>query len=291
MEKKLVSIIVPCYNQAHFLSESLGSVLEQIYTDWECIIVNDGSQDHTEAVAQQWINKDPRFKYVYKHNGGLSSARNTGIKASKGQLILPLDADDVLHPVYLSKLVPLLIENKKLAIISCYTGFFKSKPSNTYFILEPKGADIKNMLYLNQLVATSIYRKSDWEQVGGYDEQMKTGFEDWEFWLRILKATGKSYHIVPEVLFYYRKAKQSMLVNTVSNHQESIKKYIIQKHPELYIADFKNFTSVQFHHLMTAREKEKSIKNSAEFKLGRLLLKPYRWLTSLVARNNTSKKD
>ena len=83
------------------------------------------------------------------------------------------------------------------------------------------------MLYQNQLIATSLFYRSSWKDVGGYDEQMKTGFEDWEFWLRILKAENKSYKIVPEVLFYYRKSKQSMLVDTVTNHFESTKKYIL----------------------------------------------------------------
>ena len=75
----LVSIIVPCYNQAQFLPEALQSVLEQTHTNWECIIVNDGSPDNTEGVAQEWLVKDSRFKYVYKENGGLSSARNAGL--------------------------------------------------------------------------------------------------------------------------------------------------------------------------------------------------------------------
>ena len=73
-----VSIIVPCYNQAQYLDDCLQSVLDQTYQDWECIIVNDGSPDNTAIIASVWTARDPRFKYIYKENGGLSSARNAG---------------------------------------------------------------------------------------------------------------------------------------------------------------------------------------------------------------------
>ena len=284
----LVSIVVPCYNQSHFLDDALESVLNQSYTNWECIIVNDGSPDDTVIIAQYWVKTDVRFKYVERENGGLSRARNTGIRFSEGTLILPLDADDILHKDYLSILVPVLIQNDNLAIVSCNTGFFTTNPNEVYFKLQPKGSEIKNLLYQNQLIATSLFKKTSWECVGGYDESMKSGFEDWEFWLRVLKVERKTYQIIPEILFYYRKSEESMLMDTVANYQEVIKKYIIQKHPELYIEDFHNFTSVQFYHLKTARDAKKAIKNSMEFKLGRVLLKPFKMLASIVGKNKFS---
>lgn len=91
-----VSIIVPCYNQAQFLDEALQSVLDQTYTNWECIIVNDGSPDHTEEVAQKWAAKEARFVYLKKENGGVSSARNAGIEKAKGDFIQFLDSDDCI---------------------------------------------------------------------------------------------------------------------------------------------------------------------------------------------------
>ena len=93
----LVSVIIPCYNQAQYLPDALGSVLAQTYPHWECIVVNDGSPDNTEEVAQQWCEKDNRFRYLHKQNGGLSSARNAGLDAAKGDYIQFLDADDAIH--------------------------------------------------------------------------------------------------------------------------------------------------------------------------------------------------
>jgi glycosyltransferase involved in cell wall biosynthesis len=93
----LVSIIVPCYNYGYFLPETLDSILAQSYTKWECIIVDDGSTDNTKDVATTYLITDQRFRYIYQNNRGLSAARNTGIKLSKGSYIQFLDADDLLQ--------------------------------------------------------------------------------------------------------------------------------------------------------------------------------------------------
>ncbi|MCW2119436.1 glycosyltransferase family 2 protein [Flavobacterium sp. 7A] len=283
----LVSIIVPCYNQAHFLDEALQSVLEQTYPNWECIIVNDGSPDHTEKVAKQWTKKDTRFVYLFKENGGLSSARNGGVIISKGEFILPLDSDDVLDPSYLTKLVPVLKKDSTLGIASCYSNFFYGTKKNIIFQMKPKGFENLYLLYVNQLIATSLYRKECWEQSGGYDENMKKGFEDWDFWLNVTKK-GWKYIIIPEFLFYYRKAQSSMLTNTIKNHTEEVKQYIFTKHKELYIQDFNNCMEVLFYELRVQREGHQKFKNSLEYKLGKLILNPYRWCCKWFTKIKTS---
>lgn len=285
MENSLVSIIVPCYQQVHYLSEALQSVLEQTYTNWECIIVNDGSPDETELVAKVWIEKDSRFKYLYKENGGLSSARNTGIKRSTGEFILPLDADDVLHPDYLKNMIPVLKDNNKLVVVSCYSSFFIDKITNVVYQLRPVGTTYHALMFQNVLVATSLYRKKSWEEVGGYDETMKKGFEDWEFWLSLTKG-GLEYRIVEEFLFYYRRAKKSMLVDTRNKYAEENMEYIFKKHKELYTTHFENTAEVLLYYIKTHRLGEKQIKNSLEYKIGKMIMKPYRILHELFSRAN-----
>ncbi|TGV04420.1 glycosyltransferase family 2 protein [Flavivirga rizhaonensis] len=272
-----VSIIVPCYNQAHYLGEALQSVLNQTFSNWECIIVNDGSPDDTEKIANEWCEKDDRFKYLYKDNGGLSNARNAGIKISKGTFILPLDADDMIDEVFVETLLPQLHTDKSLAIVSCFSKFFIDNKNNIVNELKPKGDTYHYLLHVNQLVATSLYRKSCWEEVGGYDEQMKTGFEDWEFWLAITKQ-GWKYKVVESYLFYYRKAKKSMLVDTINNHFETNKEYIIKKHNEIYVKDFDNLMTVLFHQLKTYHASEVKVKTSLEYKIGKAVTKPFRVL-------------
>jgi glycosyltransferase involved in cell wall biosynthesis len=279
----LVSIIVPCYKQAHFLKESLLSVLEQTYSHWECIIVNDGSPDDTAIVAEDWCKHDPRFRYLEKKNGGLSSTRNFGIKQAKGDFILPLDADDILHPNYLQLLVPVLQQNNSLAIVSCYSKFFFNNLETVTYELKPNGDNYHNLLYVNQLIATSLYRKTCWEEVGGYDENMKKGFEDWEFWLAITKM-GWQYKLIPQFLFYYRKSKQSMLVDTISNHAEVNKEYIFKKHRDCYIQDFDNCMTVLFYELNTVKKSEQKIKKSLEYKIAKALCKPYRIMQKLWSK-------
>jgi glycosyltransferase involved in cell wall biosynthesis len=270
--KVLVSIVVPCYNQAHYLDESLLSVLNQSYSNWECFIVNDGSPDNTEEVAQKWCKKDERFKYLKKENGGLSSARNAGIKISKGEFILPLDADDIIHHDYLQKTVPVLKENGKLAIVSCYSIFFENNINNIVHELKPVGTTVHAILFENELIATSLYRKKCWDEVGGYDESMKKGFEDWEMWLSITKQ-GWEYNIVEENLFFYRKSKASMLIDTLENHREANMEYLMLKHKDLYIEHYDNTIKYLFYLLKAKKKTELKIKSSNEYKIAKLISK------------------
>ncbi|GEL12392.1 hypothetical protein SAMN05192550_2257 [Flavobacterium glycines] len=284
MSNALVSIIVPCYKQAHYLSEALQSVLEQRYSNWECIIVNDGSPDNTEIIAKEWIEKDVRFQYLYKENGGLPSARNKGIQKAKGEFIVALDADDILHPDYLRKLVPVLHTDKNLAIVGCYSKFFIDKVANVVHDLKPKGNNYRDLMYQNHLVATSLYRKKCWEEVGGYDESMKKGFEDWEFWLNITKR-GWQFQFVEEFLFYYRKAKKSMLVDTINYHAEANMEYIFRKHQDIYCRHFDNTAEVLFYYIKTHRLGKMKLKHSIEYKIGKVIMKPFRLLSQLFKAN------
>lgn len=269
----LVSIIVPCFNQAHFLKESLQSVLDQTYEHWECIIVNDGSPDNTAEIAKLWTEKDNRFKYLYKDNGGLSSARNAGIKIAKGEFILPLDADDILDKSYISRLLPELITDSSLVVVSCYSKFFERNVTNIVYEFRPAGSSFRNLLFENNLIATSIFRKKDWEEVGGYDEKMKNGFEDWEFWIAITKS-GRKYKIVQEFLFYYRKSKNSMLMNTLENHRITNLEYVIEKHKEFYKDNFDNTIKYLFFLLNLFHQNELKTKNSIDYKLAKIIGKP-----------------
>ncbi|MBW4360370.1 glycosyltransferase family 2 protein [Flavobacterium taihuense] len=280
LEKPLVSIIVPCYKQAHFLSETLHSVLDQTYDNWECIIVNDGSPDNTEEVATKWCEKDNRFKYLKKTNGGLSSARNAGITISSGALILPLDSDDILNSNYLRRLVPELIHDDALAIVSCYREFFRDKKENIFYQEKASGSTYHHLMYENIMMPSSLFRKKCWEEVGGYDEEMKFGFEDWEFWISITKR-GWKYKFVEEFLFYYRKSKNSMLIDTLKNHVENNIEYVFKKHKEIYIEHY-DMTLFYFIFLIKRhRSSEMKIKNSLEYKIAKIIAKPIRFLKSI----------
>lgn len=279
----LVSIITPCFKQAHFLKESLQSVLDQTYTHWECIVVNDGSPDDTERIAQEWCVTDSRIRYLYQTNGGLPSARNFGIASCLGEFIVALDADDILHPEFLARLLPVLQSNESIGIVSCYRYFFMNNKENIIHQYSANGANYWDLMFENKLMPASMYRKSCWEAVGGYDETMTKGFEDWEFWLNVTKR-GWQFTFVEEFLFYYRKAKQSMLTDTISNHAESNMEYIFRKHKELYTNHFDNTAEVLFYYIKTHRVGKMEIKNSLEYKIGKVITKPFRLVAALFSK-------
>lgn len=236
MNDPLVSIIVPCYNQAQYLAEALQSVLDQTYSNWECIIINDGSPDNTEAVAQEWLETDNRFKYIFKKNGGLSSARNAGNTIAEGEFILPLDADDRIGPNYLSLAVDEFKKDSDLKVVYCQAEKFGDEVGEWKLPCY----SIKNLAIDNMIFCSAIYKKGDWEIVGGYDLNMIYGLEDWEFWISILKNGGKVI-CLDEVSFYYRIKKESMVEQLNAEKRKILFEYMSIKHADFFVSKLGSF--------------------------------------------------
>jgi len=259
----LISVIVPCYNQGHFLEETLYSILNQTYHFWECIIVDDGSSDNTKNISILWTSRDRRFSYIYKKNGGLSSARNKGIQHAKGKYILPLDSDDKIHKSFLEKVIQVFEANNNLELVCCRIQLFGVK--NKELILP--NYSYKTLLLQNCFVASSVFKKSSWNRLGGYDEQLQS-FEDWEFWIRLLRKNGQVHHI-PEILFMYRKHKESSLSNRFYKDRgfyNSLYDYVYKKHIDVYMEVFPNIILIYQDYLKLKAFNEK-IKNTTLFQL------------------------
>lgn len=240
MQKQIVSIIVPCYNQAQFLDMCLQSVLDQSFTDWECIIVNDGSPDNTEEIVQVWLDKDSRYKYLSKENGGLSSARNLGITHASGEFILPLDADDYIAGEYVAKAMQAFQEDATLKIVYCKAQKFGS--SNEPWIL-PDFSQY-NLSRKNMIFCSAFFRKKDWETVGGYDLNMIYGWEDWEFWIAILK-NGGNVKCLESIGFYYRTKPESMLTQVKQEQGEYLLDYLSVKHADFFVKHYGSFNKME----------------------------------------------
>src|ERR1700749_5095001 len=97
-QQPIISVIVPCYNYGHFITEDLNSISAQTFTRWECIIINDGSTDDSKSIIESFIADDPRYTLINIANSGVSAARNTGELQSRGIYLFPLDADNKMHP-------------------------------------------------------------------------------------------------------------------------------------------------------------------------------------------------
>ena len=209
----LISVVIPAYNAGQFLDETLESVLSQTYENWECIIVNDGSTDNTESIAQKWCEKDSRFRLTNKENGGLSSARNWGIKESKAEYIAFLDADDILTSDSLEVRINVLIEQNVDLVATKLQHFTDKLPKVS------KNNARQDVLYyakegLTQLMAfnkvtpsTVLCKKSVMDEVGGFTWHKKA--EDLHCWLKVLFAGYKIYRI-DETLLLYRLVENSM---------------------------------------------------------------------------------
>lgn len=231
-----ISIIVPCYNQAQYLPDCLQSVVEQTYSHWECIIVNDGSPDNTEAVALEWAAKDNRIKYLKKENGGLCSARNAGISSAEGKWILPLDADDKIGKDYLKFAHDIMISKSEVGLIYANANYFGDR-EEVWALPE---YNLKTLLRANMIYCSAFYKKEDWIRIGGYDTNMKNGWEDWEFWIHLLGTSNKKVYKLEYTGFYYRIKNNSMIYTFVRNDEVLLNtiKYVFKKHIDLYLNNF-----------------------------------------------------
>ncbi|SDW71929.1 glycosyltransferase family 2 protein [Flavobacterium degerlachei] len=254
-----VSIIVPCYDQAQYLNECLQSVLEQSYAHWECIVVNDGSPDDMETLAKSWLDKDTRFKYVYQENGGLSSARNCGISHASGEFILPLDADDKISKEYVSLAIKAFVEDDSLKVVYCKAEKFGVETG----IWELAPFSLFNLSRENMIFCSALFQKNDWEQVGGYDPNMKCGCEDWEFWIALLKNGGNVKQL-NEVGFYYRTKTISMIKEVGNKQYDYLFSYLSVKHADFFVNYFGSFFALEAK-ITKAKKIEQTKLNSQKF--------------------------
>lgn len=234
MKQPKLSVIVTCYNLAKYLDEALQSVFDQTYTNWECIIVNDGSLDSTEEVANKWLVKDSRFVYLFKENGGVSSARNYGMERAKGIYIIPLDADNKLRPEFIKQTITILDANDGIDIVYGDAQLF----GNKFSLWKGKPFDIGEIVLNNYIDTCACFRKSAWEDIGGYDANMPVyGFEDWDLWLR-MAVKGYEFHYIENIFFDYR-VRDNSLLSEAWKVRPMLLDYIFSKKELKYLALFR----------------------------------------------------
>jgi hypothetical protein len=225
-----VSVVIPCYEQAEYLPEAVASVVDQTFTDWELIIVDDGSPDETALVASGLIAKYPdnRIRVHRQANAGLASARNAGIGSTKGRYVLPLDADDRIDPRMLEATVGVLERDPTIAI--AYTDLQQFGEGGE--LIRAAEFDQSRLPEANHLSYCSLYRREVWEAVSGYNSNMLWGYEDWDFWVG---AAEKGYRAsrVPEPLFQYRVRPDSMYSTTLQ-HAVELRRQMRLNHPATY---------------------------------------------------------
>lgn len=218
-----ISVIIPTYNQCKYISETLDSVINQTYQNWECIIIDDGSTDETSDVVNSKINVDNRFRYIKKENGGASSARNLGLDLASGDYIQFLDSDDFLYEnKFLKNLEDLSTNSKHSVSISNFKMFIDSikKPLPAYCNLSGKNFNFNSILLdwdINYTIPLhcGLFRKSLFDNVR-FDETIQSK-EDWIMWITVL-LDGASISFIDEVLVLYR-------INDLGNHTNDESNY------------------------------------------------------------------
>jgi glycosyltransferase involved in cell wall biosynthesis len=199
-----VSIVVPCFNQEAFIGETLESVKRQRFDDWECIVVNDGSTDGSQAIIDRYVKKDQRFLTFTKENGGVASARNFGFAQARGSLFVPLDGDDKLHPDFLWLCFERFALRPETDLVHTKT----KRIGDSRKVWHLPSYSYEKLLWQNMIVNTSMFRRDAFLATGGYAQDMRHGFEDWEFYIRLLKPESV-VEFVNLPLFYYRVKKGS----------------------------------------------------------------------------------
>lgn len=226
--EKLVSIIIPCYNQANYLPESIESALSQTYPNVEVIVVDDGSPDDTYEVAKKFP-----VKIIRKTNGGLSSARNAGIMNSSGSYILPLDADDKIHKDFLKKTVHLAESDEKIGVVIVGMEYIGEIEKGKKIPPLGKTLTMDRLLQWNGVVVTSLVRRKAMLECGGYNPMLIHGYEDWCLWIDIFKR-GWKFVDVEDTLFYYRLRKGTMISESSGAWDMWNRMKIRKIHHELY---------------------------------------------------------
>jgi len=257
MLKKIdVTVVIPCYNDGAFIQEAIDSVNTQTLKTLEIIIIDDASTDkNTINILKNIIQENIQVIFLEK-NSGPAIARNKGIEIAKGKYILPLDADDKIAPTYLEKAKYILDTHPNMGIVYCEANFFGNKQGK--WELPPY--NFPNILIGNMIFATALYRKSDWETLGGYNEKMLSGNEDYDFWLSLLELKKEVYQI-PETLFYYRIKDTSRTITLQNNENNEILSYvqIFHNHQKLYSEHIEVFFKELKRKEKTIIEKDKLI--------------------------------
>lgn len=270
-----VSIIIPCFNDHDFVEKSVNSAIAQTYPDKEVIVVDDGSNYKTKTVLKKLESKIDLL--ITQDNLGVSAARNNGIKNSTGKYVLNLDSDDYFEAEFCEKGVGEFQKDSSIEIVTCFANWFKN--DKEFKLFKPRGGGLNNILFNNVAMGSSMFLKRRWQEVGGYDEKMVDGYEDWEFYIRLLKNGGRA-KVIPETLFNYRNKIKSRNDKANSLKYE-LRQYIYLKHSELYKDNFESLIN----HMMDMMKKEELDKqnslDSLEHRIGEGILWPFRKIKNL----------
>lgn len=223
-EQPLVSVIIPAYNAAEFMGETLDSVFAQTFTRFEVIVINDGSPDteQLEGVVERYPSN---LRYIKQENQGAAAARNAGLRAARGEFVAFLDADDTWLPTFLERQLALL-KNTGAELVFADALLFGDSPldGRTFMQVDPPSGEVtaENLLRVKVTVLTStvLARKAPVLDVGLFDVSLRRG-QDFDLWLRLAKA-GVRFAYTREVLAHHRIVESGLSGGTISQLRRTL---------------------------------------------------------------------
>ncbi|MFD2823321.1 glycosyltransferase family 2 protein [Lacinutrix iliipiscaria] len=230
-KEPLISIIIPAFNRAHLIEETLNSVKSQTYKNWECIVVDDGSTDHTKSIVKTYTDNDERFKFYNRpitHLAGGNGARNYGAEKSQGDWLVFLDSDDVLMPTALLNRMNCGFDYDMLI---CVTGTFKRELGDSDIIWNKIGSDKEESKLIGRYINMDMpwhtngvtWRKDFFKKIGGWNDQLRA-WQDWEIHCRSLFFKPKLQFIEKTPDNYFRMSKHDSIGKTIrsNNYMDSV---------------------------------------------------------------------
>ncbi|SKB70578.1 Glycosyltransferase involved in cell wall bisynthesis [Parapedobacter luteus] len=259
-----ISIITPCYNSGDFLQDAVDSVMQyQGIHRYELIIVDDGSTDESTLQILRHLATQQSITVIHQDNKGPAGARNTGCRAAKGEYLLFLDSDNKIEPRYIDAGIDILRNKAEIGVVYSDAHFFGDGSRKSF---KTRPFDIDRLLLGNYIDMCAVVRKAAWESVNGFDESRNiVAHEDWDFWLNLYEKDW-GFQYIDRRLFYYR-IREASLISSVRNSDTIVDKlnHIRHKHSALFVQRHKTLY-------------EKMRKEQQEYRIGRLILKPYRAL-------------
>ncbi|MBK8658870.1 MAG: glycosyltransferase family 2 protein [Bacteroidetes bacterium] len=264
-----VSFIIPYYNSGNTVQETVDSIFKQSYDNFDIWIINDGSTDELSLKVLDKLRKDSTITVLDQMNQGPSIARNNALSRVTSKYFFPLDADNKICADTISICLDKMTESSSIAAVygdysylGKQTGFKKNQPF-----------DIQKMLIYNQVDTCALVRKQVFDDGLVYDPFLsKLGLEDWEFWINVYKA-GWEIKYINEVLFEMRVSLDSRTFQVANKNIDKIKHYVYTKHADLLAKEYENL----FY-------EKKMLSETPDYKIGNLLLKPYRILKQTISR-------
>ncbi len=257
---------MPCYNQEELILETLESIHNQTFLNWECLVINDGSSDNSKQIIENYVSDKSKFRLINQINKGVSGARNEGVKQSQGTYIVFLDGDDRLSYNYLEETYNAITNNSEIKLVNSKIEYFDEVTGE--WVLPPY--NYSEMLIDSMLHPTFLFKRADFLKTTGFDETMRRGIEDWEFLIRFMSPSDKVMKL-ESVTVFYRMRNVSRNNSLSKQEMQSLKNYIYQKNIDKYVAVLGDY--IELYKSKKAIEHElQLLKNSKQLKISKKII-------------------